>query len=388
MGVILAAVLFVPFLAASYRARGRVTLARTLQWIALLIAFLALWSYTILPAPLPTSPYACRVPNLDLTTDLRDILAIQESGTSILANEALQVVLLNVLFFVPIGFLVRTLFSWGVVRGALVGFALSLAVETTQLTGLWGIYPCAYRLFSVNDLLDNTLGAVVGSLLALLFVRRTRARADDTGAVSLLVPVRIGRRLLAAAADLVLFVSVALSIGLLVAILGQAAGRTGTDRAEESLGFIVALVVYAAPVLLTGATWGERAVLIEAGGGWTPRVLSPRRAGGPGARWGDGDRRVRARRREPDRDRDRRRERDHVARTARPSRTRRVGRRDADADARARRERTGDGSAEERRGFLVAVERHGVELTERVLEGHPARCRCRASRPSRPTRRP
>lgn len=273
-GLVLSVALFVPFLAASFRVRGRVTFARTLLWIALLIAFLALWSYTILPAPLPTDDYRCTTPNLDILYDLKDIIRIQESGSSLIANAALQVALLNVLFFLPIGFLLRVMFGWGVVRATLVGFALSLAVEVTQLTGLWGIYPCSYRLFSVADLLHNTLGAVLGSLLALLIVRRGSRVSASAGPASDRVggPVTAGRRMLAATADLVLYVTVAIGVGAVVGVLALSMGRQ-TDPWETALGIVVSSALYLAPILVTGTTWGERAVLIRVEGGWRPMLV-------------------------------------------------------------------------------------------------------------------
>ncbi len=273
VGAVLAVALFVPFLAASYRVRGRVTLARTLLWVALLMAFLALWAYTILPAPLPTDAYRCTTPNLDIFMDLRDIIRLQQGGGSILANAALQVTLLNVLFFMPIGFLTRVMFGWGVVRATLAGFVLSLAVETTQLTGLWGLYPCSYRLFSVGDLLHNTVGAILGSLLALLIVRRgARAAAPATDAA----PARftIGRRLLAAFSDVLLYFVVGLIVGTAVNALALAGGREQVDGIEALAGVIVASLVYLVPLLATGATLGEHAVLIDVRDGWRPVLLS------------------------------------------------------------------------------------------------------------------
>lgn len=44
----------------------------------------------------------------------------------------------------------------------MIGVALSLAVELTQLTGIWKLYPCAFRKFDVDDLLLNALGVVLG----------------------------------------------------------------------------------------------------------------------------------------------------------------------------------------------------------------------------------
>lgn len=49
---------------------------------------------------------------------------------------------------------------------ALLGFGLSLTVELTQLTGIWGLYPCAFRKFDIDDLLLNTLGVALGFIAA------------------------------------------------------------------------------------------------------------------------------------------------------------------------------------------------------------------------------
>jgi glycopeptide antibiotics resistance protein len=79
--------------------------------------------------------------------------------------------LVNLLVCLPIG----ALLTPHVVRlrsTVLSGFLLSLSVESTQLTGTWGLYPCAYRKFDVDDLILNTLGVALGFVL----VRRWRGR--------------------------------------------------------------------------------------------------------------------------------------------------------------------------------------------------------------------
>lgn len=59
------------------------------------------------------------------------------------------------------------------VRTALLfGAGLTLLVETTQLTGIWGLYPCAYRQFNVDDLLMNALGLWAGFLTARALSRK------------------------------------------------------------------------------------------------------------------------------------------------------------------------------------------------------------------------
>jgi glycopeptide antibiotics resistance protein len=64
----------------------------------------------------------------------------------------------------------------GIRRSVLLAFGLSLAAELSQLTGLWGLYPCSYRKFDVDDLLLNTSGGALGAGLAGA-LRRRRGRA-------------------------------------------------------------------------------------------------------------------------------------------------------------------------------------------------------------------
>ena len=66
---------------------------------------------------------------------------------------------------------------WGVGLG---GIGLTLAVELTQLTGTWGIYPCAYRQFDVDDLIMNALGLPAGFLLGRFMMTRRRRHLAQT----------------------------------------------------------------------------------------------------------------------------------------------------------------------------------------------------------------
>ncbi len=73
---------------------------------------------------------------------------------------------LNVLLFVPLGMFVRYLLRRGFLATVAIGAAVSLLIELTQLTGDWGLYPCAYRFFSTSDLITNTVGAGIGAFCA------------------------------------------------------------------------------------------------------------------------------------------------------------------------------------------------------------------------------
>src|SRR5690606_36328498 len=98
-------------------------------------------------------------------------------------------VALNFALFLPLGYYVRRVLGRGFIVATLVGFRVSLMIEVTQGSGLWFLYRCAYRVFDVDDLLVNTLGATVGSVLAVVLVRR---RADSGR--SLPSALTLGRR--------------------------------------------------------------------------------------------------------------------------------------------------------------------------------------------------
>jgi glycopeptide antibiotics resistance protein len=73
----------------------------------------------------------------------------------------------NVILFVPLGALVARILGqrlwWG---GAAAGFVLSALIELSQLAFLPARFP------SVADVAANTFGAMVGALLALVFMAR------------------------------------------------------------------------------------------------------------------------------------------------------------------------------------------------------------------------
>lgn len=79
-------------------------------------------------------------------------------------------ILCNILLFVPLGFLARAVFKRRILTAGLIALGTSLTIELGQLTGLWGYYPCAYRIFDIDDLITNTTGGIVGALLAAAWI--------------------------------------------------------------------------------------------------------------------------------------------------------------------------------------------------------------------------
>ncbi|GAA5034451.1 VanZ family protein [Microbacterium fluvii] len=277
-GLLVGVALFVPFVALSYRRRGGLSFWRFVGWAAFLIYFFAIWTYTLLPLPDPDA-IRCVGAILDPMVSVDEVVAaLGGPGNPLTSPQVLQLAL-NVLLFVPLGFFVRVLLGRGFVVTVLIGFAVSLFVELTQLTGVWGIYPCAYRFFDVGDLITNTTGAAVGAVLSLLVPRRHRgfartADADDPD------PVTKPRRLLAMVCDYLgaTVVSAAVAVGVQLVLLALGRRDLAVDGTIGSFaGAAASAVLWLVVVLATGRTIGDRAVELRYTGSslpvWAARVL-------------------------------------------------------------------------------------------------------------------
>ena len=269
LGSVVAVLLFIPVAAVQYRRDGRLGPGDLMVLAGAAVYGVSLWTYTLLPLP-DESDYTCQHAQTQLMAFADDIRrAAEQSGyaglgtpSELLSNPAFLQVFLNVVLFLPFGVFVRLITHRGVVVATVLGFAVSLLIEVTQLTGVWGVYPCAYRLFDVDDLLTNTLGAFLGALVSYPYAARRRRRLG-TARRRLPTTVSVGRRLAATLSD-VLFVvlagtaAAALWRGYLVFAEDQ---RPATDSASMiALRAGVPLVVEALMVLLAGKTLGELVV--------------------------------------------------------------------------------------------------------------------------------
>lgn len=276
IGAVVGVGLFVPFVALSYRRRGHLSVPRALLWAAALVYFWAIWTYTLLPLPDPDTIRCVGVVTdpLDVVRDVRK--AIAAPGRTLTHPAVLQLVF-NVLLFVPLGFLLRVLGGRGIATALLVGLGLSLLVETTQLTGVWGIYPCAYRFFDVGDLMTNTTGAVLGSVVGIVVPRAHRGLAKAVDA-DLPRPVTRGRRALAMLCDGLGFllvswtVSVAVQLYLQYVLEQRQAVLDGT--VAELVGTGGAALVWLTVTLLTGQTIGDLAVQLRYTGSRMPTIVA------------------------------------------------------------------------------------------------------------------
>ncbi|WP_166869229.1 MULTISPECIES: VanZ family protein [unclassified Salinibacterium] len=263
VGFVAAFALLIPFIAVSYRRRGGLTPGRTVAWLALLLWVLGMWAYTLLP--LPDDGYRCAGVVLDPLQGFRDVLTD--------GRAAVEQLVLNVALFVPWGFLVRALWRRGWLVATASGLVLSLGVEFTQLTGVWGALPCAYRFFDTGDLLTNTAGALLGSLVAIPFLRRAPRRPSAADRIAL------SRRLVGMACDAIVAwttASVVTTAANAVQVYLWEVERTAIDYTLSAwVGGITAFVMIGALVVATGTSPGESAVNIA--GVDAPRAVVVRR---------------------------------------------------------------------------------------------------------------
>ncbi|WP_309128807.1 VanZ family protein [Microbacterium sp.] len=286
IGMVAGVALFVPFVAISYRRRGRLSLPRALLWFAALVYFWAIWTYTLLPLPEPDS-IRCVGMITDPMEIVRDVRRAIAAPGSTLTHPAVLQLFFNVLLFVPLGFFLRVLGGRGILVALLAGFGLSLFVKTTQLTGVWGLYPCAYRFFDVGDLLTNTTGSLLGAVFGLVVPRAHRGLATAPDAAQPR-PVTRGRRAVAMLCDGIGFFLVA-GIGSVAVQLYLQYVRHDREAVlagiwAEIVGTGGAAFVWLVAILASGQSIGDLAVQLRYAGGPVPvpvaRLL--RWAGGVG----------------------------------------------------------------------------------------------------------
>lgn len=134
-------------------------------------------AYFMTMLPLPSEGYFDVIPPFSEQVQLVPFKCFFE--TNLLRSPvASAVIIFNLFLTVPLGVFLRFLFGFKFGKTALSGFIFSLICEITQITGLFFIYPAPYRVFDVDDLIINTLGAVVGYLIFPL-ISRAIPKVDD-----------------------------------------------------------------------------------------------------------------------------------------------------------------------------------------------------------------
>jgi glycopeptide antibiotics resistance protein len=258
-------VVMLPVAVVSYRRRGRAGGWTTLVFYCFLFYLLAAVLQTVVPLPSDPAGY-CATQNYASTPQLRPFYFVQVlqerargdwSLASVLHYGAIWSTALNVALLAPLGFFLRYLVGMRFLAAAAVSFGVSLLFELTQLTGLWFVYPCAYRLFSVDDLMLNTVGAVLGWLVAGPVGKLVPVLEPDRERRRYATRVTVSRRLFALLADVVGFaVLTGLVVGLIVLFGGSTTGRGPVIAVLAGVWFLLVPA-------LTGSTVGKRAMLLR-----------------------------------------------------------------------------------------------------------------------------
>ncbi|MGO4957232.1 VanZ family protein [Luteococcus sp. Sow4_B9] len=254
-GGLLSLVLFIPIVIVQYRRYGEIAEIRLGLLCALLVYSSALVAYTMFPLPDPQSLTdswcARRVSfNPDPLDGVRRVQTAVQGLTprqALLDKTVLEIVF-NVALFVPLGWFGRRVLEWRVLTTALVGFGVSLLIEVTQFTGVYGIFRCAYRMADAVDLVTNTTGTLVGIALAAAFPRLFPSMDQLEADADRAREVDRGRRWLGQALDAFYFVVALAVVGFLIALAFDALGWASRSEPEP----VFTALMWAANLLAIG----------------------------------------------------------------------------------------------------------------------------------------
>ncbi|MGC4190556.1 MAG: VanZ family protein [Thermomicrobiales bacterium] len=273
LGALLSVVLVVPMIAVQYRQWGTLSFSRLFLIFAFVLYLVAVPMYTLLPTGLPvdricelgTSP----APRLDAFRFIHDLrwAARTMAPREFVASALVQQIVLNVILFIPLGVFLRKLNRLPVWIVILMGFGLTVLIETTQLTGNWGLSPCPYRTFEIDDIILNTSGTIVGIALSPLLgiFPGVRLQAADRTRVR---PVTRTRRFIQLFCDWMIFTFIAQVGAAVVVVVLDGANVIDAATRGGDVGAAVTLIAGTAlflvfPLLTHGETPGERIVLIS-----------------------------------------------------------------------------------------------------------------------------
>ncbi len=283
-GAVLSVLLVVPFIAVQYRQWGTLSLGRLMLILAFMLYLVAIPMYTLLPTGIDVAALCAEggggtvlLRPFRFVDDFRQV-ARTSSPREFIASSTVQQVAFNVLLFVPLGIFLRALIRlpwWAVIAA---GIGTTSLVEFTQLTGNWGLSPCPYRVFEVDDLITNTTGTVIGLLLAPLLELWPGTDLDERDRHRIR-PINRKRRLVQVFCDWMIFwigsVVAALGVAFVLAALDMMSLGTPHRGISAAMELVVGVVLFVGiPLATHGETLGEKIVLVsvKTGDGRDPRA--------------------------------------------------------------------------------------------------------------------
>lgn len=222
---VISAMLTLPILAYLYHRDGRLRMGSVLTTYLAVLYLLGIGCFTLWP--LPTGDEGLGITygvaaNFDPLAFVGDIA---KDGW-----KAVFQLLFNMVLFLPLGFIAGRFLHMQLPSTLMLSLALSALIEIAQFTGLFGIYPYAYRCCDVDDLVTNVVGGMLGWLLASAFERVIPHRTET---VKVTKHPGIVRRCVALWIDLMLVV---LANSLFWLIVSLPFYLTGTELALPGVG--------------------------------------------------------------------------------------------------------------------------------------------------------
>ena len=164
----------IPFMLHNYHKYGSIHFLRVFIIYTFILYLITIYFLVILPLPTfeealkNTGPYINYIPFKFITDLIHETPFVWNNPSTYIEailDSSFYVVIFNIVMFIPFGMYLRYYFKCSFKKTLLYSFLLSLFFELTQLTGLYFIYPNPYRLCDIDDLIQNTLGGVIGFLI-------------------------------------------------------------------------------------------------------------------------------------------------------------------------------------------------------------------------------
>lgn len=183
----IAIIFTIPYLIYNYKKYGSIMSLRLWIIYSFILYMLITYCLIILPLPSAEKAQALRGHHLqlnplnfifDIIKNTKIDLNHPKSFLTIFNNWGFLTTIFNIFMTLPFGFYLRYYFQNNLKQVLIKTFLLSLFFELTQLSGLYFIYQGNYRLFDVDDLITNTLGGLLGFLLAGALIKFLPTRAE------------------------------------------------------------------------------------------------------------------------------------------------------------------------------------------------------------------
>ena len=283
---LIAFLLTLPYMAIQYHRYGSISFWKSLLVYAFVFYLICAYFMVILPLPAEHKAAACGAVSVQpCLTPFRFVGDFAEAAEAVglsvnpstwaafLKQGSVYTTLFNVLLTLPLGVFARYLLNMRWWQALMLGLCMTLFYEFSQLTGLWGIYDYAYRLFDVDDLIVNTFGCMLGFWIAVplqhhlpdfdkindRMIEKGENRASFT------------RRAIGFVVDLLLSIVLAVAVYVIASLNCGVAIADAVPIFFVTSGFFFILM----PLFTRGQTLGHKVV----------RVCIKRRDGSPATRW-------------------------------------------------------------------------------------------------------